>query len=93
MPQFGKGNVDVRVPKSLPTLEIKPMVPLPNHQNAIERTLEYPIETPPLRVLAEGRKNACIVISDITRPVPNRIILPPLLKALQKSGIKQNNIT
>jgi nickel-dependent lactate racemase len=34
-----------------------------------------------------------VVISDITRPVPNQIILPPLLETLQKSGIRKDDIT
>jgi len=31
---------------------------------------------------AAGRRHACIVVSDITRPVPYRVLLPPLLAAL-----------
>ena len=34
--------------------------------------LEQPIGTPALREIARGRKDACILICDITRPVPNR---------------------
>ena len=32
--------------------------------------------------LAKGKKSACILICDITRPVPNELILRPLLAAL-----------
>jgi nickel-dependent lactate racemase len=34
-----------------------------------------------------------VVISDITRPVPNRIILPPMLNILEESGVKKEDIT
>jgi nickel-dependent lactate racemase len=34
-----------------------------------------------------------VVISDVTRPVPNKLILPPLLKTLEESGIKKHDIT
>jgi nickel-dependent lactate racemase len=34
-----------------------------------------------------------VVISDITRPVPNKVILPPLLQVLEESGLGRENIT
>src|SRR5262249_37573093 len=53
----------------------------------------HPTGTPPLAELARGRKDACIVICDITRPVPNELILTPLLATLEASGIPRNKIT
>ena len=43
--------------------------------------------------LARGRRDACIVISDITRPVPNAAILPPILRILEAEGIPRDRIT
>jgi nickel-dependent lactate racemase len=43
--------------------------------------------------MASGRRDACVVISDITRPVPNKVILPPLLAALEEAGIPGERIT
>lgn len=60
---------------------------------AIWAALESPIGTPPLKTLAQGRRDACIVISDVTRPVPNKLILPPILQTLAEAGIEQSNIT
>jgi nickel-dependent lactate racemase len=34
-----------------------------------------------------------VVISDVTRPVPNAVLLPPLLTTLQRSGIPRERIT
>src|SRR5205085_12603072 len=31
-------------------------------------------------------------VCDITRPVPNRLILPPLLRTLEQQGIARNDI-
>ncbi len=39
------------------------------------QVLAHPTGTPPLAELARGRHDACIVICDITRPVPNELIL------------------
>ncbi|TET32103.1 MAG: nickel-dependent lactate racemase [Planctomycetota bacterium] len=60
--------------------------------NRIKGSLENPIDSPPLAELAGDRKNACIVVSDITRPTPNSVLLPPLLEKLEKSGIERENI-
>ncbi len=60
---------------------------------AIAHSLETPIASSPLREMAEKAQTACIVISDITRPVPNKIILPPLLQTLEKGGINKKDIT
>ena len=44
------------------------------------------------RELAKGKRNACILICDITRPVPNGLILPPLVESLIRAGIPEENI-
>ena len=49
--------------------------------------------TRPLAELARGRQTACILICDITRPVPNELILTPLLAALEAAGISRQAIT
>ena len=67
--------------------------PLADPAGAVREALARPIESPPLAEIAKGRRNACIVISDITRPVPNQTILPPLLETLESSGIAREAIT
>jgi len=71
---------------------MKPLRGLDDPEGAVYSALADPIESPPLSELAMGRKNVCVVISDFTRPVPNKIILPPLLKVLEQSGLKRENI-
>jgi len=58
----------------------------------ITTVLEQPIGSAPLRQLATGKRSACIVISDITRPVPNKLLLPPLLQTLENAGIRREEI-
>ncbi len=90
---FGEGTVDLRLPESVHLLEMRTLEALPNPEETIHKALSDPIESPPLKELAQGRKSACIVISDITRPVPNQIILPPILRVLKESGIERKDIT
>ena len=54
--------------------------------------MENPVESPPLSQLATGRRSVCILICDITRPVPNGTLLPPLIEALTNAGISREDI-
>jgi nickel-dependent lactate racemase len=45
-----------------------------------------------LREIATGKKSACIVINDVTRPVPNKLLLPPILDELLAAGVPKSNI-
>ena len=47
----------------------------------------------PLHDLARGRRSACILICDITRPVPNRLFLRPMIETMTGSGIPLDQIT
>lgn len=89
----GEKTVDLELPKRVDLLEMGPFQGLSDPSGAVQEALSDPIKSPPLTEIARGRKNACVVISDITRPVPNKIILPPILKTLEQSGIDRRNIT
>ena len=52
----------------------------------VERALDAPIGSPALEELAAGRKNAVIIASDHTRPVPSKHIIPAMLKRLRKNN-------
>ncbi len=54
--------------------------------------LGQPIGSPPLSTLCRGKASACVVLCDITRPVPNPLLLPPILETLEASGIPREGI-
>ena len=91
---YGKTGLEVTLPDEgiVGPLAIHPAVPLADPESVLHHALENPIGTPSLREIAKGRKNACVLVCDITRPVPNSLILPPLLKILEESGIARNKI-
>ncbi|NCO61438.1 MAG: hypothetical protein COZ70_04425 [Deltaproteobacteria bacterium CG_4_8_14_3_um_filter_51_11] len=89
----GKTPVIIEVPDRAVTLDMVEMKPLADPAGEIRNALLSPIQSPPLKELARGKKSACIVISDITRPVPNKVILPPVLSTLEESGIGRDGIT
>ena len=90
---YGEKTVDLNIPLSTNILEMKPLEGLQDPEAAVYAALADPVGSPPLSDLARGRKNACVVISDFTRPVPNKVILPPLLKTLEDGGIERGRIT
>ena len=91
---YGRTGLEVDLPEErlVGPLAIKKATPLPDPQAAITAAMKQPIGTPPLSELAKGRKNACILVCDITRPVPNKQILPPMLQTLEESGIARHDI-
>lgn len=89
----GEKTVDITLPDSVTLLEMKPLPPLTDPTGIVREALFNPIESPPLKEIARGKKSVCVVISDVTRPVPNRIILSPLLEALEEGGIGREDIT
>ncbi len=91
---YGRTGLEVDLPegKVLSPLQIRPAPPIAEPEKAIEAAMRNPIGTPPLAELAKGRKNACIVICDVTRPVPNQWILPPMVRILEEAGIARQDI-
>jgi nickel-dependent lactate racemase len=91
---YGRTGLDVELPaeRVVGPLAIRDAVPLTNPATAIRHAIDHPTGTPPLAKLARGRKSACILICDFTRPVPNQLILPPLLHTLEEQGIPQEEI-
>jgi len=91
---YGRTGLEAELPaeRVVGPLEIRPAPPLANPEAAIAQVLQYPTGTAPLAQLARGRKNACILVCDITRPVPNRLILPPILRTLEAQSIARQDI-
>src|SRR5215831_4508747 len=91
---YGRTGLEVDLPdeKIVGPLAIRPAEPLADPEAAIARSLAQPIGSRPLAEIAYGRRNACILTCDVTRPVPNRLILPPLLRTLEAQGIARKDI-
>jgi len=53
----------------------------------IAEAFREPVGAPPLAELAKGRRSACILICDITRPVPNGLFLRPMIETMVTAGI------
>jgi len=89
--EYGQMGLTVTIPDDLGAVIVEPPkgCPLPQPESAVEQALHQPIGTPALSEVARGRRSAVVVISDKTRPVPNGIVLPPLLRTLAAAGISR----
>ncbi len=93
--EYGRDGLDVELPDArvVRSLAYKDAPPLADPAGEVERLLREPLGSPPLSELARGRRDACIAICDITRPVPNELILRPVLRTLEEAGIPRERIT
>ena len=91
---YGKTGLEAEVPDSavLGVLNYSEAQPLAAPDRALAEALTRPTGTPPLAEIARGRRDACIVICDVTRPVPNEMILKPVLSTLETAGIPRDRI-
>ena len=53
----------------------------------VRAAMDSPIGSPKLRELAAGKKNAVLIISDHTRPVASKDIVPFMLEELRAAGV------
>lgn len=92
---YGKNGLDVEIPEKnlIGVLSFGTSVPLESPEEAIAQSLREPIGSAPLGQLAARARSVCIVVCDITRPVPNKLLLPPVLRTLEESGIARSKIT
>src|SRR3954471_1168645 len=92
---FGHGHLTVGLPEQAEATVIrKATLPkLADQTGAIHAAFANPIDAPPLATLAQGRKSACILICDITRPVPNRLFLRPMIETMVEAGIPKERIS
>lgn len=91
---FGRKQLEVELPEGAqPTIIRKnPQPKISDPEGAILRALENPVSAEPFSELVKGRKSACILICDITRPVPNRLFLRPMIEMLMEAEVAAKDI-
>ncbi len=91
---FGKLGIGIALPEGFDyvVLDAKSADGLQDPGRALENALDRPVAGLPLGELAKGMRSAAISVCDITRPAPNRLVLPPVVRRLEASGIRRENI-
>lgn len=59
-------------------------------QELVKKAMSAPIGSPSLAELAKGKKNIVIIASDHTRPVPSKVIIPPMLAEIRSTSPDAN---
>ena len=92
---YGHDGLSVTLPPQAEATVIrKPAMALPEDASAeIDKALDQPIGAEPLEVMAAKASSACIVICDITRPVPNHLFLRKVIQRMMTAGIPADAIT
>ena len=52
----------------------------------VREAMKSPIGSPSLAELAKGKKNIVLIASDHTRPVPSKVIVPPMLEEIRSTS-------
>lgn len=93
--EYGRNGLCIDLPDDLDVAVVTkaPMTALADPRSAIADALANPFNAPPLVEAAADAASACILICDITRPVPNGQFLRPLVEALETAGIARTQIT
>ncbi len=91
---FGRGHLPIKLPAGAQATVIRkrPLPKLPDQTAAIRAAFAAPVGAAPLAELARGKRTACILICDITRPVPNHLFLRPMIETLLAAGIPVSGI-
>jgi nickel-dependent lactate racemase len=92
---YGRSGLQIRLPHDAQPTVIgkRPMAKLPDPAAAVRDALARPVAATNYSSLVRGRRSACILICDITRPVPNHLFLRPLIEGLLAAGVARERIT
>lgn len=86
---YGRDGLEVGVPDDAVVVTPAPAPALADEDGAVRAALAAPAVGPSLRELvrrAGPRARVAVVFPDLTRPMPNRTVLPPLLDELEAAG-------
>lgn len=92
--EYGRTGIEVEIPDAnvAKVMQYREAPALPNPDEVIAQALDAPIGTKSLSELAKGKRTVCILVCDFTRPVPNEMMLAPMLERLSVAGIEDSEI-
>ncbi len=94
---YGKEGLEIKVNPAWNTtvFETKKLKIVKDTAQAIRKAIKRPIGCDPLQKIVASKKKAtqaCVVVSDATRPVPSQVILEALVIELNYYGIQDEQI-
>lgn len=91
---YGRTGLWIELPDGAPITIVEPQSApgLLDEWQAIVDALRTPIGGPGLRELVGPDDTVAVVFSDLTRPMPNDRVLPPLLEELRLAGVSEDGV-
>lgn len=92
--RYGRGACPVALQDSwaVSVIRKEAMPVISDPDGAVRTALASPVGSRSLRQEARGARSACILICDITRPVPNKLLLGPIVRELMQAGVPPDGI-
>ena len=91
---FAKREMTVSVPdeRLLGVLHAHVAEQAPDPDAVVRHSLANPIDSPRLKDIVQPGESVAIITSDITRPMPSYVVLPPVLEELNAAGVRDEDI-
>ncbi len=99
MPRYIVPNGQRRIPLDIPDavkvtiVKNRPLHVLPDPERAIREAVAHPIASLPLSKKVRRGQKVAVIVTDITRKLPEDLILPVLLEELQAGGVPSADVT
>lgn len=61
-------------------------------EKELKKSLENPLDSPPLKELSRNVNKVAIVVEDISRPSPTEKILPAIIEEIESAGVSLKNV-
>ena len=92
---YGRKGLELALPDSweVTVLEKRTMPAAPDSGAVVADALAQPLGSGTLAEEAWAGATACILVCDFTRPVPNGLVLRPMIQQLTAAGLRQEDIT
>jgi len=92
---YGHDSMALGIPDKnyMGTLSPKDTREIEDPINEVRRALTNPIGSKKIKELVSSQNKVIILASDVTRPSPSYILLPPILEELKEAGVNNDKIT
>ena len=87
---YGKTRIAADIPEErisgVLTSRLEQYTPPMGETELVEAALRAPVGSKPLEELAKGKEKIVLIASDHTRPVPSKVLVPPMLAAVRRGN-------
>ena len=92
---YGHDSMALDIPDEnyMGTLSPKDIKEIEDPVNEVKRAWANPIGSKKLKELVLPKGKIVILVSDVSRPCPSYILLPPIIKELKEAGVSKDQIT